>query len=123
VGSRAGGFTGAMKVANLAYAYEVPVTMMNCAANFMAHLGAALPNHIMMEVLDNGRDACFTHTHDIEDGWIVLSDRPGLGFEFDREKLTAHALKEPHDLAASGRRQGAGLYVAGFDEPKRRPTV
>ena len=88
----------------------------------MAHLAAVLPNHIMMEVLDNGRDAVFTHTHDIEDGWIVLSDRPGLGFEFDQEKLDAHAVTAREDLAAPGRRQGAGLYVAGFDEPKRRPT-
>lgn len=122
IGVRASGITGAMKVADLAYAYEVPVTMMNCAANFMAHLAAVLPNHIMMEVLDNGRDAVFTHTHNIEDGWIVLSDRPGLGFEFDQEKRDAHAVTERQDLAASGRRQGAGLYVAGFDEPKRRST-
>ncbi len=123
VGSRAGGITGAMKVADLAYAYEVPVTMMNCAANYMAHMAAVLPNHIMMEVLDNGRDAVFTHTHDIEDGWIVLSDRPGLGFTYDQEKLDAHAIKEPDALAAWGRRQGAGLYVAGFDQPNRRQTI
>ncbi len=123
VGVRAAGFTGAMKVADLAYAYEVPVTMMNCAANFMAHLAAVLPNHIMMEVLDNGREAVFTHTHEIEDGWIVLNDEPGLGFTFDQEKLDAHPVTGPADLAASGRRQGAGLYVAGFDEPKRRDTV
>ncbi len=123
VGVRAGGITGAMKVADLAYAYEVPVTMMNCAANFMAHMGAVLPNHIMMEVLDNGREAVFTHTHEIEDGWIVLNDEPGLGFTFDQEKLDAHPVIGPADLAASGRRQGAGLYVAGFDEPKRRDTL
>lgn len=123
VGARAGGITGALKVANLAYAYETPVTMMNCAANFMAHVGAVLPNHIMMEVLDNGRDACFTNTHEIEDGWIILSDRPGLGFEFDQEKLDAHPVSKPNDPAVWARRQGAGLYVAGFDEPKRRPTL
>jgi L-alanine-DL-glutamate epimerase-like enolase superfamily enzyme len=123
VGSRAGGITGAMKIADLAYAYEVPVTMMNCAANYMAHMAAVLPHHIMMEVLDNGRDAVFTHTHDIEDGWIVLSDRPGLGFTYDQAKLDAHGVKEPDDLAAWGRRQGSGLYVAGFDEPNRRQTI
>ena len=112
-----------MKVADLAYAYEVPVTMMNCAANFMAHLAAVLPNHIMMEVLDNGRDAVFTHTHEIEDGWIVLNDEPGLGFTFDQEKLDAHPVTESAGLFGWGRRQGAGLYIAGFDEPKRRDTL
>ena len=123
VGARASGITGAMKVADVAYAYEVPVTMMNCAANFMAHLAAVLPNHIMMEVLDNGRDAVFTHTHPIEDGWIVLNDEPGLGFTFDQEKLDAHAVGEHAGSFGWGRRQGAGLYIAGHGEPNRRPTV
>jgi L-alanine-DL-glutamate epimerase-like enolase superfamily enzyme len=123
VGAGASGITGATKVADLAYAYEVPVTLMNCAANFMAHLAAVLPNHIMMEVLDNGRDAVFTHTHDIEDGWIVLNDEPGLGFTFDQAKLDAHPVAVRAGLSGWGRRQGAGLYVAGLGEPNRRETV
>jgi L-alanine-DL-glutamate epimerase-like enolase superfamily enzyme len=123
VGVRASGITGAIKVADVAYAYEVPVTMMNCAANYMAHLAAVLPNHIMMEVLDNGRDAVLTHTHDIEDGWIVLNDEPGLGFTFDQEKLDTHPVTEQSGLPGWGRRQGAGLYVAGPGEPNRRETI
>lgn len=123
VGVRASGITGAMKVADVAYAYEVPVTMMNCAANYMAHLAAVLPNHIMMEVLDNGRDAVLTHTHDIEDGWIVLNDEPGLGFTFDQAKLDANPVTEQGGLSGWGRRQGAGLYVAGHGEPNRRETL
>jgi len=122
VGQRATGISGVMKVANLAYAYETPVTMMNCAANFMAQVASVLPNHIMMEVLDNGRDAVFTHTHDIEDGWIVLNDEPGLGFTFDQEKLDAHAVTDHEGIFGWGRRQGAGLYVAGPDEPNQRTT-
>jgi L-alanine-DL-glutamate epimerase-like enolase superfamily enzyme len=123
VGVRSSGITGAMKVADVAYAYEVPVTIMNCAANYMAHLAAVLPNHIMMEVLDNGRDAVFTHTHDIEDGWIVLNDEPGLGFTFDQGKLDAHPVVEHVGTAGWGRRQGAGLYIAGHGEPNRRETL
>ena len=34
-----------MKVANMAYAYELPVAMMNCPGNTMAHLATNLPNH------------------------------------------------------------------------------
>lgn len=120
IGQRATGITGAMKVADVAYAYETPVTMMNCAANFMGHLAAVLPNHIMMEVLDNGRDAVFTHTHDIEDGWIVMNDEPGLGFTFDQEKLDAHAVGDRAGVFGWGRRQGAGLYIAGPDQPNQR---
>ena len=33
-----------MQVANFAYAYELPVSMMNCQANFMGHVAASLPN-------------------------------------------------------------------------------
>ena len=123
VGVRAAGITGAMKVADVAYAYETPVTTMNCAANYMAHFASVLPNHIMMEVLDNGRDAVFTHTHDVEDGWIVLNDEPGLGFTFDQEKLDAHAITDHEGVFGWGRRQGAGLYVAGPGEPNQRPTL
>ena len=121
IGVRATGITGALKVADVAYAYEIPVTMMNCAANFMGHLAAVLPNHIMMEVLDNGRDAVLTHTHDIEDGWIVLNDEPGLGFTFDQIELDGHAVTDHDGIFGWGRRQGAGLYVAHPGESNQRP--
>ena len=121
VGVGATGITGAMKVADVAYAYETPVTMMNCPGNFMAHLAAVLPNHITMEVLDAGRDISFTHRHDIEDGWIVLNDEPGLGFTFDQEKLDALPVTDRIGGIALGRRQGAGLYLAGLGEPTQRP--
>jgi L-alanine-DL-glutamate epimerase-like enolase superfamily enzyme len=123
VGLGASGITGALKVATVAYAYEVPVTMMNCAANYAAHVAAVLPNHIMMEVLDNGRDAVLTHAHEIEDGWIVLNDEPGLGFTFDQDKLGAHPVTQSEGLFGWGRRQGAGLYIAGHGEPNRRETM
>jgi L-alanine-DL-glutamate epimerase-like enolase superfamily enzyme len=116
VGVRSGGITGAAKIAVLADAHQTPVSMMNCAANFMAHVAATLPNHIMMEVLDNGRDSVLTHTHDIEDGWIVLSDRPGLGFTFDEDRLQACAVGGPGSRFGWGRRQGAGLYLLGDDD-------
>lgn len=117
VGAGASGFTGMLKIANLAYAYEVPVTLMNCAAHFAAHVATVLPNHIMMEALDNGRDAVFTHTHPIVDGWIELNDEPGLGFTYDQEKLDAHPVRDQHPGIVWGRRQGAGLYVAGLGQP------
>lgn len=114
VGSGAGGITGALQIAAIAYGFETPVTMMNCPANFLAHVAAVLPNHIMMECLDNGRDAVLTHSHPIEDGWIVLNDEPGLGFTFDQKKLDAHAVTQPGRFGW-GRREGAGMYLVGPD--------
>ena len=120
VGQGASGITGAMRVADLAYAFDLPVSLMNCPGNLMAHVAAALPNHIMMEVLDAGRDAIMRVDNRIEDGWIVLGDAPGLGLSFIEEKLAAHAVERPsRDAKASpwGRRRGAGLYEVPPGQP------
>lgn len=121
VGWGCSGITGALQVADLAYAFELPVSIMNCPANFMAHLAAVLPNHIMMEVVAVGRDVAMQVDNQIEDGWIVLGDEPGLGIEFDQAKLAELAVENPSsDAGASpwGRRRGAGLYEVGPDEPE-----
>lgn len=121
VGSGASGITGALQIAELAYAFELPVSVMNCPANFMAHLAAALPNHIMMEVLGAGRDVLMRVDNHIENGWIVLGDKPGLGIEFDEEKLAAALVDRPSPEAGSslwGRRRGAGLYEVAPGEPE-----
>jgi L-alanine-DL-glutamate epimerase-like enolase superfamily enzyme len=114
VGSGASGITGAQIVADVAYAYEIPVALMNCPGNFMAHLAAALPNHIMMEVVAAGREVCFTVDTRIEDGYIVLGDTPGLGMIFDEQELK-RLQERPRGggprLGGWGRRRGAGLYL------------
>ena len=113
VGIGTSGITGAMQVADLAYAYELPVAMMNCAGNFMGHLAACLPNHMMMEVVDAGRDAVFTHETTIAAGWINMGTRPGTGIQFDEEALSSHEVDQPSPGSGPspwGRRPGAGLY-------------
>ena len=67
----------------MAYGFELPVSVMNSPGNHMAHLAAALPNHIMMEVIDAGFEAVLNADNRIEDGYVVLGDSPGLGIEFD----------------------------------------
>ena len=89
VSTATSGFTGCRQVAHLAYAYELPVSMMNCQANYMAHLAAALPNHLSMEVVDPGREHCLDFDNHIEEGFIVLGDKPGLGIEVNEQKLRA----------------------------------
>jgi L-alanine-DL-glutamate epimerase-like enolase superfamily enzyme len=114
VGSGTSGITGARQVANMAYAYELPVCLMNCPGEFMAPLGAALPNHLALEVVDPGREPCFTTDNYIEDGWIHMGDTPGLGITVDEEKLAAIEVDEivlpPTTTWPTPRREGAGLY-------------
>ncbi|NQW18786.1 MAG: mandelate racemase/muconate lactonizing enzyme family protein [Chloroflexi bacterium] len=114
VGSNATGITGARQVANMAYAFELPVALMNCPGEFMAPLGAALPNHLALEVVDPFREPCFTTDNYIEDGWIHMGDTPGLGLIVDEEKLAAIEVDEvvrPEGVSwPFPRREGAGLY-------------
>ena len=108
------GFTGCRQIAHLAHAYELPVSMMNCQA--MAHLAAALPNHISMEVVDPGREHCINFDSHIEDGSVALGEAPGLGIEVDEDKL-AHLQANPPELSGPfpfPRREGAGMYVKGI---------
>ena len=118
VSTATSGFTGCRQVAHLAYAYELPVSMMNCQANYMAHLAAALPNHLSMEVVDPGREHCLDFDNHIEEGCIVLGDKPGLGIEVNEQKL--RALQENPPARKSNfpfaRREGAGAYVKGVEE-------
>ena len=89
VGLRASGITGGLQVAHLAYAHELPVCMMNSPGHILAHLSAAIPNHVMTEVFGEGEGGCYTTGATLDDGCIVLGDRPGTGMEFDEAKLKA----------------------------------
>ncbi|MFN8526173.1 MAG: mandelate racemase/muconate lactonizing enzyme family protein [Chloroflexota bacterium] len=114
------GITGATIVADLAYSFELPVAMMNCPGNFMAPLAAALPNHMMMEVVQAGREVCFSVDNRIEDGYIVMGDTPGLGMVFDEEKLARLAVADASggvQAGGWGRRKGAGLYEIPPGDP------
>lgn len=107
------GVTGCRQIAHLAHFYGLPVSMMNCQANFMAHIAAALPNHTMMEVVDPGREHCLKFDSRIEDGHIVLGNAPGFGIEIDTERL---AQLQAHPPTGRGRfpfprREGAGRYI------------
>lgn len=120
------GITGALMVGAMAHGFDLPVAMVNCPANFMAHVAAVLPNHMMMEVVDAGLDAAMRHDNRIKDGWIVLTDRPGLGIEFDEAELDALSRYQPAPGARGlgwGRRRGAGLVEVGPNEPDVLPFM
>ncbi|MCY4145369.1 MAG: mandelate racemase/muconate lactonizing enzyme family protein [Chloroflexi bacterium] len=117
IGMGTGGITGAWRVAQMADGFDLPVSVMNCPGNFMAHFAAVLPNHIWMEVVDAGRDAVFAHDSCVEAGHIVLGDSPGNGIMFDEAVLANHQLDTVAAAEAVpspwGRRVGAGLVVVG----------
>ena len=116
LGHKSSGITGMMQVAHLAHAFDLPVALMGAPGSYTAHFAAVLPNHIGMELLAGGRGAFFNESHEVEDGWIVLSDRPGIGLSFNDEKLRQHAVEDGPGCFTWPRRRGAGLYVAGPDE-------
>ena len=120
IGVGTGGITGAMRVAQMADGFDLPVSVMNCPGNFMAHFAAVLPNHIWMEVVDAGRDWAFDHDSRVEDGWIILGDRPGSGIQFNPQKLEQSRTVHSSPAAAPspwGRRRGAGLHIVPAGEP------
>jgi L-alanine-DL-glutamate epimerase-like enolase superfamily enzyme len=107
------GITGCRQIAHLAHAWGLPVSMMNCQANFMAHAAAALPNHIGLEVVDCGREQCLRYDSTIEDGCIILGDSPGLGIEIDEAVLADLQTNPPTGRGQFpfSRREGAGRYI------------
>jgi L-alanine-DL-glutamate epimerase-like enolase superfamily enzyme len=107
------GITGCRQIAHMAHAYGLPVSMMNCQANFMAHAAAALPNHVGLEVVDCGREHCLKYDSRIEDGYIVLGDSPGLGIDIDEAALARLQAAPPAGRGQFpfSRREGAGRYI------------
>jgi L-alanine-DL-glutamate epimerase-like enolase superfamily enzyme len=120
-GLGAGGVTGTLKVADLAYAFDLPFSLMNSPGNYTAPVAAAMPNHIMKEVLEVGLDKGLKLDSYIEDGWIVLGDKPGFGLEFDEAEMAAMEKAYRNTPAQQlprlwGRRQGAGLLEVAPEE-------
>jgi L-alanine-DL-glutamate epimerase-like enolase superfamily enzyme len=95
VSVQATGVTNALRIAEMSDALGLPVALVNCPGRYAAHIAAVLPNHLMMEVIDAGRDVAFRSDHRLEGGWIVLGDAPGLGITFDEERLAELAVDQP----------------------------
>jgi L-alanine-DL-glutamate epimerase-like enolase superfamily enzyme len=87
---RMGGITGWVKVAHLCQAHNVPVTP-HLFMEVSAHLAGACPNAIWQEYQPWWMD-CFKEPIRFADGKLLLSDRPGLGLEWDWERINHHLL-------------------------------
>jgi L-alanine-DL-glutamate epimerase-like enolase superfamily enzyme len=117
---QATGITTALRIAEMSDALDLPVALVNCPGRYSAHVAAVLPNHLMMEVIDAGRDAVFRSDHRLEDGRIVLGDAPGLGITFDEDRLARHAITRASSEslgARYGRAADSGISEPGIPVP------
>ncbi len=95
--TRCGGISEMRKMANLAETNNVPIAPHNpngpISTNSSAHTMASVPNFFRQEFMFNDvawRDECLSHPLPVENGFFVLPDRPGLGFDLDESVLAAH---------------------------------
>jgi len=94
------GITMGKKLADYAHAYDILFAPHNCHSPIntlvSANVCATVPNFYIQEFdVDDApwRDEIMTHPLQIEDGALVLSDRPGLGADLIEEQLAKHPAK------------------------------
>ena len=101
--TRCGGISEMRKIANLAETYNIPIAPHNpngpISTIASAHTMATIPNFFRQEFMMKDvawRDGCLSHPLPVEDGYFMLSDRPGLGFDLDEAVLSQHpGLRRP----------------------------
>jgi len=79
------GLTGFLKVAHIAEMHGLPVVN-HLAPETLSHALAAVPNGLIVGLVPWGQPL-FNEPAVIEDGELVLSDRPGLGLTFNEAML------------------------------------
>ena len=95
---KCGGLSECRKIANLAELYYIPFAPHNVASPIgtmaSAHVCASVPNFLVLEFHWLHRDYWRTITADgediIKDGYIALSERPGIGVELNEAVARAH---------------------------------
>jgi galactonate dehydratase len=95
--SRCGGPSELKRIATMAEVYNVPIAPHNpngpLSTLASAHVCASIPNFFRQEFFFNDvpwRDQVIDHPLDIANGYLRLSDRPGLGVELVEEVMEAH---------------------------------
>ena len=95
---KCGGLSECRKIANLAELYYIPFAPHNVASPIgtmaSCHVCASIPNFLVIEFHWFHREYWSTiikeKTDIIKDGYIALSDRPGIGVELDEEVARQH---------------------------------
>jgi len=84
---RVGGVTQWMKVAGMAEAFNLPIVS-HVMPEILVHVVAACPNGLTVEYMP-WMLSLYEETPAIENGELVLPDKPGLGLKFDEKALAA----------------------------------
>ena len=99
-----GGVSQAKKIAAIAEARYLPVTLHNCnsplASIINAHIAVSMPNFLNMEFMDPDvpwRDEIITEPLQVLDGHLIISDKPGWGIDIDENALSRY----PYDREMS----------------------
>jgi galactonate dehydratase len=95
-----GGITEMKKVAAVAEVHQVLIAPHNTKGPVgimaSAHVMAAIPNALCQELITPTwvpwRDSVLAEPLDLEDGRLLVRDRPGLGVAFDEAALAAHVV-------------------------------
>src|SRR3954451_19708390 len=82
------GVTHFLRVAALAHAYDLPVSPIGTTPMGLAHAATAVPNHMATELQDLSPPTGLSVDMSVEDGQIVLGDRPGLGITVDEDVIS-----------------------------------
>ncbi|CAN5724566.1 mandelate racemase/muconate lactonizing enzyme family protein [soil metagenome] len=91
------GITMGKKICDMAHAYDTLIAPHNCHSPIntlvSAAVAATVPNFFILEFDEDDapwRDDLMTHPLVIENGYLKLSDRPGLGSDLIEEELRKH---------------------------------
>jgi L-alanine-DL-glutamate epimerase-like enolase superfamily enzyme len=85
---RVGGITQWMKVAGMAEAFNMRVVN-HCFPEILVHVVAAVPNSFTLEYMP-WTLKLFEQVPELQNGEVIVSDRPGLGLRFDRDFVKRH---------------------------------
>lgn len=95
--TRCGGPSEMKRMATMAEAYNVLLAPHNpngpLSTLSSAHVCAAVPNFFRQEFMFNDvpwRDEVIDHPIEVENGYLVLSERPGLGVDLVEEEMEKH---------------------------------
>ena len=84
---RAGGVSQWMKIAGMAEAFNLPIVS-HVMPEILVHLVAAAPNGLTVEYMP-WMLALYEETPAIENGMLILPDKPGLGLKFNEDAVQA----------------------------------